>query len=190
MNARSMNIRSFQGKHPQAGQRNYIDPSAVVIGDVQMGDDCSVWPGAVVRGDMHQIRMGHRCSVQDGSILHITHAGPFTRDGHPLIIGNDVTIGHRAILHGCTLGDEILVGMGAIIMDGVDIESQVVIGANSLVPPGKQLEAGGLYVGSPVQRVRSLSEREIEYFRYTAANYVRLKDQYLDESLAESSSFG
>ncbi|GAA3963506.1 gamma carbonic anhydrase family protein [Allohahella marinimesophila] len=181
-----MNLREFQGKHPQIGAETFIDPSAVVIGDVELGRDCSVWPGTIIRGDMHRIRIGDRCSIQDGSVLHITHAGPFTRDGHPLIIGNDVTVGHRAVLHGCTLGDEILVGMGAIIMDGAVVPSRVVIGANSLVPPGKELDSDSLYVGSPAQRVRALSASETEYFKYTAANYVRLKDQYL----AETPSFG
>lgn len=181
-----MNLRGFQGKHPQIGANSFIDLSAVVIGDVVLGRDCSVWPGTIIRGDMHSIRIGDRCSLQDGSVLHITHAGSFTGDGHSLTIGNDVTVGHRAVLHGCTLGDEILIGMGAIVMDGAVVPSRVVIGANTLVPPGKVLQGESLYVGSPAQRVRALSANELDYFKYTAANYVRLKDQYL----AETSSRG
>ena len=132
---------------------------------------------------MHQIRIGKRCSIQDGSVLHITHAGPFSPDGFPLTLGDDVTVGHKVILHGCTLGNRILVGMGAIIMDGVVVEDEVVIGAGSLVPPGKVLESGYLYVGSPVKAIRPLTDKEKSYFTYTAANYVSLKDEYLKHGL-------
>ena len=106
-------LRSFEGKQPQLGQRVLIDPSAVVLGDVVLGDDVSVWPQAAIRGDMQRIRVGARTSVQDGCVLHITHAGPFNADGWPLQIGCDVTIGHNATLHGCDVGDRVLVGMGA-----------------------------------------------------------------------------
>jgi len=174
-------LRSFGGHTPSLGQRVLIDPSAVVLGDVELGDDVSVWPQAVIRGDMHRIRIGARTSVQDGSVLHITHAGPYNPDGWPLLIGSDVTIGHNATLHGCTVGNRVLVGMGATIMDGAVVEDAVVIGACALVTPGKTLRSGYLYAGSPARAMRPLSEKELDYFSYSAANYVRLKDQHLAE---------
>ncbi len=178
---RDHSIRSFEGHNPQLGERVFIDRNACVIGNVMLGDDSSVWPWAVIRGDMHSIRIGKRTSIQDGSICHITHAGPFNEHGWPLIVGDDCTIGHRVTLHGCTLGNRILVGMGSIIMDGAIIHDNIVIGANSLVPPGKILESGFLYMGSPVKQVRPLTERERQYFAYSAGNYCRLKDRYLAE---------
>ncbi|MGB0465908.1 MAG: gamma carbonic anhydrase family protein [Pontibacterium sp.] len=177
-----MHIRTFQGITPQLGERTFVDPSAVVLGDVQMGDDCSVWPLTVIRGDMHRIRIGQRTSVQDGSVLHITHAGPFNPDGFPLIIGDDVTIGHQAMLHGCTIGSRVLVGMGAMVMDGAVVEDEVIIGAGSLVPPGKTLKSGYLYVGRPVKAQRRLTDKELGFFTYTAGNYVKLKDQHRQET--------
>ncbi len=179
-----MAIRTYQGITPSLGARVFIDSSAVVIGDVQLGEDSSVWPFALIRGDMHRIRIGARSSVQDGSVLHITHAGPFNPDGFPLIIGDDVTIGHKVTLHGCTLGNRILVGMGSIVMDGAVVQDEVVIGAGSLVPPGKVLESGYLYVGSPVKQARALTDKERAFFTYSAANYVRLKDQHVLEGYA------
>ncbi len=180
-----MSIRTYQQITPQLGPRVFVDASAVVIGDVELGEDASVWPMAVVRGDMHRIRIGARSSVQDGSVLHITHAGPFNPDGYPLIIGDEVTIGHNVTLHGCTLGNRILVGMGSIVMDGAVVEDEVVIGAGSLVPPGKRLESGYLYVGSPVKQARALTDKERAFFSYSAANYVKLKDLHLAEGYGE-----
>lgn len=177
-----MNIRTFQGVEPRLGERVYVDPAAVVIGDVHIGDDSSVWPFTVIRGDIHRIRIGSRTSVQDGSVLHVTHAGPYNPDGYPLLIGNEVTIGHQVMLHGCTLGNCILVGMASIVMDGAVIEDEVVLGAGSLVPPGKVLESGHLYLGRPAKAVRPLSDSEREYFRYTAGRYVQLGHEYLAES--------
>jgi carbonic anhydrase/acetyltransferase-like protein (isoleucine patch superfamily) len=174
-------IRTYQGMTPQLGAGVFVDSSAVVLGDVQLGDDCSVWPLAVIRGDMHHIRIGARSSVQDGSVLHITHAGPFNPDGYPLLIGDEVTIGHKVTLHGCTLGNRILVGMGSIVMDGAVVEDEVVIGAGSLVPPGKRLTSGHLYVGSPVRQARPLTDKERAYFAYSAANYVKLAALHLSE---------
>ena len=176
-----MAIRTYQGMTPQLGERVFVDESAVVIGDVHLGADSSVWPLTVIRGDMHHIRIGARTSVQDGSVLHITHAGPFNPDGYPLIIGDEVTIGHQVTLHGCTLGNRILVGMGSIVMDGAVVEDEVVIGAGSLVPPGKVLQSGDLYVGSPVTQARALTDQERAFFAYSAANYVKLKDLHLAE---------
>ena len=137
-----MSIRTFQGHTPVLGERVFVDPSAVLIGDIEIGEDSSVWPLTVIRGDMHRIRIGARTSIQDGSVLHITHAGPFNPDGFPLTIGDEVTVGHKVTLHGCTLGNRILVGMGSIVMDGAVVEDEVIIGAGSLVPPGKTLQSG------------------------------------------------
>lgn len=179
-----MTIRTYQQFTPQLAERVFVDGSAVVLGDVEIGADSSVWPLVVIRGDMHSIRIGQRTSVQDGSVLHITHAGPFNPGGYPLNIGDDVTVGHKVTLHGCTIGNRVLIGMGSIVMDGVVIEDEVVLGAGSLVPPGKRLESGYLYVGSPAKQARPLSEKERSYFRYSADNYVRLKDQHLMEGYA------
>lgn len=175
------NIRSFRQKTPQLDAQVWVDPTAVIIGDVQIGKDSSVWPYTVIRGDMHSIRIGQRCSIQDGSVLHITHAGPFNPDGFALTLGDDVTVGHQVTLHGCTIGSRILVGMSSTIMDGAVIEDDVIVGAGSLVPPGKVLQSGYLYVGRPVKAVRPLTEAEKSYFIYTAANYVTLKNEYLLE---------
>jgi carbonic anhydrase/acetyltransferase-like protein (isoleucine patch superfamily) len=177
----SNNVRRYGGISPTLGQRVLVDPSAVVLGDVVLGDDVSVWPQAVIRGDMHRIRIGDRTSVQDGSVLHITHAGPYNDGGWPLLIGSDVTIGHNATLHGCTLGDRVLVGMGAIVMDGAEVSDDVVIGAGALVTPGKKLRSAHLYAGSPAREVRPLSAKEMDYFSYSANNYVKLKDRHIAE---------
>jgi carbonic anhydrase/acetyltransferase-like protein (isoleucine patch superfamily) len=175
-------IRNFRGKQPKFGERVWLDDSAVIIGDVEIGDDSSVWPLVSIRGDMHQIRIGARTSIQDNSCLHITHASKFNPEGHPLTIGNDVTVGHMVMLHGCTIGNQVLVGMSSTILDGVVIEDKVVIGAGSLVPPGKRLESGYLYLGSPVKQVRPLTETELNYFQYACQNYVKLKNEYLNNN--------
>ncbi len=176
-----MAIRTYNNSTPRLGERAFVDASAVVIGDVEIGADSSVWPLSVIRGDMQRIRIGARSSIQDGSVLHITHAGPFNPDGFPLSIGDEVTVGHKVTLHGCTLGSRILVGMGSIVMDGALVQDEVIIGAGSLVPPGKVLESGFLYVGSPVKQARPLSDKERSFFAYSAGNYVKLKDQHLAE---------
>ena len=176
-----MSIRPFQQHIPTLGERAFVDRSAVVIGDVEIGADSSVWPLTVIRGDMHRIRIGARTSVQDGCVLHITHAGPFNPDGFPLLIGDDVTLAHKVMLHGCTVGSRVLIGMGSIVMDGAVIEDDVIVGAGSLVPPGKRLDSGFLYVGSPVRPVRALTDKEKAFFTYSAGNYVKLKDQHLAE---------
>jgi len=176
-----VSIRPFQQHTPALGERAFVDRSAVVIGDVEIGADSSVWPLTVIRGDMHRIRIGARTSVQDGCVLHITHAGPFNPDGFPLLIGDDVTLAHKVMLHGCTVGNRVLIGMGSIVMDGAVIEDDVIVGAGSLVPPGKRLDSGFLYVGSPVRPVRALTDKEKAFFTYSAGNYVKLKDQHLAE---------
>lgn len=178
----ALNLRSFEQHAPQIGAGVYIDPTAVVIGDVSIGDGSSVWPMTVIRGDIHRIRIGARTSVQDSSVLHVTHAGPYNPDGFPLVVGNEVTIGHRVTLHGCTLGNRILVGMGSTVMDGAVVEDEVVIGAGSLVTEGKTLERGHLYVGRPARPVRELSEKELSYFAYTAEKYVQLAARYIEQT--------
>lgn len=175
-------IRPFGGVTPTLGERVYVDPAATVIGQVTLGDDASVWPGAVIRGDMHTITIGARSNVQDNAVLHITHASNFNPGGWPLTIGDDVIIGHRAILHGCTLGSRILVGNGAIINDGAIVEDEVIVGAGCMVPPGKRLESGFVYVGNPCRQARPVSDSERGFFEYSPANYVKLKDQYLAEA--------
>lgn len=174
-------LRTYQGTRPSLGERVYIDPASVVIGDVVLGDDCSVWPMSVIRGDMHRIRIGARTSIQDGSVLHITHASDYAPGGFPLTLGCDVIVGHKAILHGCTLGDRVLVGMNATVLDGVVVEDDVIIAAGALVPPGKRLESGYVYAGNPAKRHRALKDAEYSFFAYSAGNYVKLKDSFLAE---------
>jgi carbonic anhydrase/acetyltransferase-like protein (isoleucine patch superfamily) len=171
-----MPISSYRNISPTLGARVWIDPSAVVIGQVTIGDDSSVWPTAVVRGDVNIITIGARTSIQDGSVLHVTHDGPYHPGGRELIVGSDVTVGHRVVLHACTIGNKCLVGMGSIVLDDVVTDDLVMIGAGSIVTPGKRLESGGLYVGSPARRVRDLKQTEIEFLSYSAAHYVQLKD--------------
>lgn len=175
----SPNIRPFKQYRPVLGESVYIDATAVVIGQVEIGDDVSVWPCAVIRGDMHFIKIGHRSNVQDNAILHITHASDFNRDGWPLVIGDDVTIGHGACLHGCTVGNRVLIGIGATVLDGAIIPDEVMIGAGTLVPPGKVLESGYLYTGSPCKAARPLKDSEKAFFTYSTTNYVKLKNAYL-----------
>lgn len=178
-----MNIRSFGGKRPQLGEKVYVDESAVLTGDIVLGDDVSIWPHVSARGDVNYIRIGARSNIQDNTVLHVTHDGPYTPDGGiPLLIGEDVTVGHQCILHACTVGNRVLIGMGAIIMDGVVIEDDVLIGAGTLVPPGKRLKSGYLYRGNPMQEARPLKKEEIEALKYSAEHYVRLKNRYLAES--------
>ncbi len=172
-------IRRYKTHNPQLATGVYVDPAAVVIGDVQLGEDSSVWPCAVIRGDMHKIKIGARVSVQDNAVLHITHASDFNKDGWPLNIGDDVTIGHGACLHGCTIGSRVLVGIGATVLDGAVVEDDVVIAAGALVPPGKTLESGYLYIGSPCKQARPLKDSERQFFSYSAQNYVKLKNEYL-----------
>lgn len=175
-------LHAWKGITPQLGERAFVDPASMVLGDVVLGDDCSVWPMAVIRGDMHRIRIGARTSIQDGCVLHITHASDFNPNGFPLTIGDEVTIGHKAILHGCTLGSRILVGMGAIVMDGAVVDDEVIIAAGAVVTPGKHLESGHVYAGNPAKALRPLKDKERAFFSYTAGNYVKLKDEYLAEA--------
>lgn len=177
------NIRPFKGRNPTLNEGVYVDESAVVIGNVELGADVSVWPCAVIRGDMHHIKVGARTSVQDNAVLHITHASDYNPAGWPLIIGDDVTIGHGACLHGCTIGSRVLIGIGATVLDGADVPDDVVIAAGTLVPPGKKLESGFMYLGQPCKKARSLSEKEMSFFTYSSNNYVNLKNDYLEPDI-------
>ncbi|RMD69807.1 MAG: gamma carbonic anhydrase family protein [Gammaproteobacteria bacterium] len=170
-------IRSFEKHTPRIAPSAFIDDRALVIGDVEVGEESSLWPMAVARGDIHAIRIGRRTNIQDGSVLHVTHASEFD-PGHPLVIGDDVTVGHRVVLHACTVGDLCLVGMGSVVLDGAVLEDEVMLGAGSLVPPGKVLEGGFLWLGSPVKKARPLTEKERAFLRYSAAFYAELKDRH------------
>lgn len=172
-------IRAYRGIWPTLGERVYVDPAATVIGDVWLGEDVSVWPAAVIRGDMHRVLVGDRSNVQDGAVLHTTHASEFNPAGWPLTIGRDVVIGHSAVLHGATIADRVLIGIGAIVNDGATVEEEVIVGAGCVVPPGKTLQSGFVYVGNPCRQLRPVTENEIRFFRYSPANYVKLKDEYL-----------
>ena len=176
------NISAYQNVMPSIGSGVYIHPSASVIGDVELGDNVSVWPGTIIRGDVNCIRIGARTNVQDSSVLHVSHKSSWDPAGAPLIIGSNVTIGHKVILHGCTVEDECLIGMGSIIMDKVIVQKHVLVGAGTLVPEGKVLESGYLYLGSPARKVRQLTEKELEHFIYSANHYIRLKNTYLGQA--------
>jgi carbonic anhydrase/acetyltransferase-like protein (isoleucine patch superfamily) len=174
-----MKIRNFENYTPKIGKRVFIDETAVVIGQVTLGDDCSIWPLTVIRGDENTITIGNRTNIQDGAVLHVNHANPLNPKGDPLLIGNDVTIGHRVVLHGCTIEDECLIGINSVVLDRAVIQNNVLVGANSLVPIGKTLESGYLYLGSPVKQIRPLTDEEIKLLKYSAMHYVELKDKYL-----------
>jgi carbonic anhydrase/acetyltransferase-like protein (isoleucine patch superfamily) len=172
-------LRAFQGIHPRIAAKAYVDPAAAVIGDVEIGEDSSIWPLTVVRGDVHHIRIGSRTNIQDNSVLHVTQPGDGSPEGFPLHIGNNVTVGHGVILHACTVEDNCLIGMGSTVLDGAVIQHNVLLGAGSLVPPGKVLESGYLWLGNPLRQVRPLTDKEQVWFDRSAENYVNLKNRYL-----------
>ncbi len=177
-------VRKFKTHSPELGEGVYIDPDATVIGMVILGDDVSVWPGAVIRGDMEPISIGARSNVQDNAVLHTTHGSQYF-DACPLAVGCDVVIGHSAVLHGCSIGDHVLIGIGAIVNDRVVIEDYVMLGAGSVVPPGKCLESGYVYKGNPAQKSRAITDKEREFLTYSAQNYVKLKNTYLAQSVTD-----
>ncbi len=179
-----MTIRKFESHHPNIHKMAYIDETALVSGEVEIGEDNSVWPMTVIRGDVNFIKIGKRSNIQDGSVLHVTHAPNkhsekigAAQTGYALIIGDDVTIGHKALLHACEIQDRVLVGMGAIVMDGTIVEEETMIAAGSVVPPRKTLESGYLWVGNPARKVRELTDKEKKYLSYSAEHYVRLKQR-------------
>lgn len=174
-----MSTRIFEAKQPYIAMGAFVDPTAVVIGDVEVGENSSIWPRAILRGDVHAIRIGERCNIQDGAVLHVTHPGPYTGEGKPLVIGDAVTVGHSANLHACTIKSNCLIGIGSIVLDGAIINSNVILAAGSIVPPGKELESGFLYMGSPAEKVRELTDEEKQSIAYSADQYTELKDRYL-----------
>jgi carbonic anhydrase/acetyltransferase-like protein (isoleucine patch superfamily) len=180
-------IRSFEGKHPRIDPSAWVDETAVVIGEVTLGPGASVWPGCVVRGDIHRIEIGARTNIQDGSILHVSHDSRFMPGGAPLMVHADVTVGHQVVLHGCEIHDHCLIGIGARVLDRAVLQPFTLLGAGSLVTPGQVLEGGCLWLGAPARRVRALTDREREYLAYAAENYVRLAARYRAESTAASS---
>jgi len=175
-----MDLRPYRNTAPRLGARVYVDPAATVIGDVVLGDDVSVWPATVIRGDVNFVRIGARTSVQDGGVIHVSHAGPHAkRGGFPTLIGSDVTIGHKAVIHACTIEDAALIGMGALVLDGAVVKKHAFVAAGAVVSPGKVVGEGELWVGNPARCVRRLDDAQIEGLYYSAAHYVRLKDEYL-----------
>jgi len=172
-------VRSFENMAPRIAASAYVDECALVVGDVTIGDDASLWPNVVARGDVNSIEVGARTNIQDGTILHVSHDSDFAPGGFPLKLGADITVGHQAILHGCTVEDRCLIGMAATVMDGAIVRSGAIIGAGSLVPPGRELEGGYLWVGSPARRVRALRDSEIAFLNYSAGHYVELKNRHL-----------
>lgn len=174
-----MPVSSYQNTAPALGERVYLQPSCQVIGDVTLGDDSSVWCNTVLRGDVNRIVIGRGSNVQDLTMGHVSHKTKDKPEGSPLIIGDYVTVGHSVVLHGCTIGNECLIGIGSIILDDAVIPDRVMIGAGSLVSPGKVLESGVLYMGRPAKAVRALTEAEIAHLRYSAEHYIKLKNNYL-----------
>ncbi len=171
-------LRPFLHHMPQIDPTTYVDPTALLIGQVKVGADSSIWPMVVARGDVNTITIGRCSNVQDGSVLHVTHDHAAAPGGHPLLIGDEVTVGHNATLHGCVVGDRCLIGMGAIVLDGAVIESEVLLAAGSLVTPGQRLTSGWLWLGRPARQVRQLTPVERERFAYSASQYTQLADAY------------
>lgn len=173
-----MTIRAFESASPRIAASAFVDETALVIGDVTLAADVSLWPKVVARGDVNSIEVGARTNIQDGTILHVSHDSEFAPGGYPLVIGADVTVGHQAILHGCTVEDHCLIGMAATVMDGAIVRAGAILGAGSLVPPGRELEGGYLWVGSPARRARPLRDAEAAFLEYSAAHYVELKNRH------------
>ncbi len=173
--AREPDIRPYRGKRPQIAESAYIDPAAVIIGDVVIGEDSSVWPCSVVRGDVHYIRIGARTNIQDGSVLHVM------RDEWPLILGDDVTVGHSVTLHGCTIESRCLIGMGAVILNGVTIGAGSIVAAGTLITERTVIPAGSLVMGSPGKVKRVLTGIDQAAIDEYAKRYVSYKNIYREE---------
>ena len=174
---RQPDIRPYRGKHPQIAASAYIDRSAVIIGDVVIGEDASVWPLTVIRGDVHYIRIGARTNVQDGCVLHVM------KDEHPLILGDDVTIGHRVTLHGCTVESRCLIGMGAILLNGVQVGAGSIVAAGTLLTERTVIPPGSLVVGAPGKVKRPLTAVDQSSIDAYSARYVSYKNIYREESV-------
>lgn len=177
-----MAVRSYRDIAPTLGPGAWIDPTALVIGRVTLGEDVSIWPFVLIRGDVNYVSIGARSNVQDSSIIHVSRPSPGNPEGWPTILGEDVVVGHKVALHGCRIADRVLVGIGAIVLDGVQVESDVIIGAGSVVTPGKRLESGYLYVGNPARQSRALTEQEFARIPKMARDYTLLKAEYSGQS--------
>jgi carbonic anhydrase/acetyltransferase-like protein (isoleucine patch superfamily) len=168
-------ILPVEGIYPQFGDNNFIAPNATVVGDVQTGSDCSIWFNAVIRGDVNSIRMGNKVNVQDGAVIHCTYEKTKT------IIGNNVSIGHNAIVHGCTVHDDVLIGMGAIVMDNAEIGSHSIIAAGAVVLEGTKVEEGSIYAGVPAKKVKNISKELVSTeINRIADNYVKYAGWFKD----------
>jgi len=165
-------IRGFRGKHPAIAGSAFLADTATVIGDVTIGAHSSVWFGAVVRGDVYHVRIGAETSIQDNTVIHVTH------DQYATTVGDRVTVGHGVVLHGCTVRDLVIVGMGSIILDQADVGERCIVGAGALVTPGTKIPSGHLVVGAPARVKRPLTEEELEWLSSSAAHYVELTKAY------------
>ncbi len=168
-------IKPYRGVLPTIASSAFIEDTAVIVGDVVIDSESSVWFNTVIRGDVHYIRIGHRSNIQDLSLLHVTH------DTHPLLIGDDVTVGHHVVLHGCTIRNRVLIGMGSIVMDGAIIEDDCMIGAGSLVTEGTVIPSHSLALGSPARVTRPLNEKEVAWLKESSNNYVQYARQYMTD---------
>jgi len=166
-------LRPYRGRLPVVHLTAYIDESAQVVGDVEIGEESSVWMNAVIRGDVNHVRIGRRSNVQDGAVVHVMH------DTHPTAIGDDVTIGHGAIVHGCSIASRVLIGMGAIVLNGASVGEDCIVAAGTLVTEGAVIPPRSLVMGSPGKVRRALSDAEVASIREYAANYVRYKKDYV-----------
>ncbi len=169
-----MTLVTFGGKSPQVDPAAFVAPGAQLIGDVAIGPESSIWYNCVLRGDVNRIRIGARTNIQDGSVVHVDSPKPGAPAGHPTLIGDDVLIGHMAMVHGCVLHDRAFVGLGAIVMDGCEIESGAMLAAGAMLTPGKRIPGGQLWAGRPAKYVRDLSEEELAGHRAGVAHYVAL----------------
>jgi len=168
-------IKGYKGKFPKIGKNVFIAENVAIIGDVEIGDNCSIWYNVVIRGDVNYIRIGDRTNIQDGTVIHVTH------ETHPTIIGNEVTVGHKVMLHGCVIEDRCLIGMSSTVMDGVVVGRESIVGAGALVTPNKRIEPQSLWVGAPAKFKRKLTEAEIKELEISYKNYIKYKNQYLKE---------
>lgn len=172
-------LESFQGISPRVGESVYIAETALLIGSIEIEDQASIWPGTVIRADVNSIKIGEGTNIQDNSVLHVTHKHAENPSGYPLKIGRFVTVGHRVILHGCSIGNYCLIGMGSIILDGATLDDEVIIGAGSLITEGKHLKRGFLYLGTPAKPIRELTKKELALIQYSAKHYIELKNKYI-----------
>jgi carbonic anhydrase/acetyltransferase-like protein (isoleucine patch superfamily) len=176
-------IRTYRGLTPTIPPSVFVEETAVIVGDVVLGEDCSVWFHAVVRGDVHYIRIGSRTNVQDLCLLHVTN------DTHPLVVGNDVTVGHHVVLHGCTVKDRVLIGMGAIVMDGAMIGEDCVVGAGALVTEGTVVPPKSLILGQPARVKRAVTDQELAWIKESAGNYVNYARNYMTGGPSKKTGF-